>query len=176
MDCELRLAQASFIAFYLLPLIVSFHSHHWHSENVENCLPSVSSSTALWVCVVFPLLLQWGEAVVLVHKTVWASKVTALLVLSKWELKYWQHSFTQYLCSLHTEAEWVWMSLKLDSVVTTRVHQSPSYFRSLTVSGMPGGAVIFTSYRMIYDLSRVIQTVGFKGETHITWPHHFLPF
>lgn len=59
--------------------------------------------------------------------------------ISKREMKYWHCSFTHYRCSLHIGVVWVWRTLKLDSVVTTRVHQPLSFLRSLTISDIPEG-------------------------------------
>lgn len=167
MDSELWLALPSFIALYLQPLIVSFHSRLRHSENVENrsslCLPI---NWIMSLCHVPCAVIMWK----LWFGAQGSLDIQGLLLhwISKWEMKYWHCSFTQYQCSLHTEVEWVWRTLKLDSVFTTRVHQSLSFLRSLTISGIPEGPW-FSSYRMIYALSCVIQTVGFKEKTRWNW-------
>lgn len=138
MDCELWSALPSFIALYLQPLIVSFHTHRWHSECVEKSPPlCLLPLTGLWVCVMFPPSC-YEEAVVLVQDSV-DIQGFPLYWISNWEMKYWHCSFTQYQSSLHIEVEWVWRTLKLDSIVTTRVHQPLSYLRSLTISDMPRG-------------------------------------
>ena len=132
---------SSFIALYLPLLIVSFHTqtmwkippHPTHTHTHPPCLP-INWIMSLMSCTF------WGK---LWFVSVDIRGFTAALhfQIAKWNIDI--TAFTQYQCSLHTEAEWVWRTLKLDSVVTTRVHQPLSYLQIINHFWYAGGTVIY---------------------------------
>lgn len=77
----------------------------------------------------------------LVRRAAWTSEAPAAAVLV-FKTRYEILTLQLHPISVQPphRAEWVWRTLKLDSAVTTRVHQPLSYSTSLTISDMPGGA------------------------------------
>lgn len=136
MDCELWSALSSFIALYLPPLFVSFHTHLWHSENVENRLASVSPLTGLWVCVMFLSAIM---------RKLWFGAGQCGYPRLSFVLDFQMRNemLTLQLHPIMSAASTLnrvgVKDFKLDLIVTTRVHQPLSYLRSLTISDMPGG-------------------------------------
>lgn len=84
--------------------------------------------------------------------------------VSNRKMKYWHCSFVQYLCSLHRVGVKDW---KLDSVVTTRVHQPISYLTPLTMFWGEGRGwlLFFLHHREWFILSAGSSRVWvLKGE------------